>query len=105
MPLKVLDGSNILKVSLYVKNASISMLLENGAAENPMLVSAIEFVKKVILLVLFFYPCGFQFVRGCLFVSYKCLIISKHLNSLPLFAGWPNSQNLGFIQHLQVWWI
>ena len=41
------DGSTIHKVSTFVKNESISNMLENGAIDNPMLMSAFEFVKKV----------------------------------------------------------
>ena len=41
------DGSNIHKVSTFVKNESISNMLENGAIDNPMLMSAFEFVKNV----------------------------------------------------------
>ena len=41
------DGSNVHKVSTFVKNESISNMLENGAIDNPMLMSAFEFVKKV----------------------------------------------------------
>ena len=41
------NGSNIHKVSTFVKNESISNILENGAIDNPMLMSAFEFVKNV----------------------------------------------------------
>ena len=41
------DGSNIHKVSTFVKNESISNMLENGAIDNPVLKAAFEFVKKV----------------------------------------------------------
>jgi hypothetical protein len=40
-------ASNIHKVSMFVKNESISNMLENGAIDNPMLMSAFDFVKKV----------------------------------------------------------
>ena len=35
------------KVSIFVKNVSISNMLENGAINNPVLISAFEFVKNV----------------------------------------------------------
>ena len=41
------DGSNIHKVSTFMKNESISNMLENGAIDNPVLKAAFEFVKKV----------------------------------------------------------
>ena len=40
-------GSNIHKISMFVKNESISNILENGAINNPMLMSAFDFVNKV----------------------------------------------------------
>jgi hypothetical protein len=40
-------GSNIHKVSIFVKNESISNMLENGAIDNPVLMSAFDFVKNV----------------------------------------------------------
>ena len=40
-------GSNIHKVSMFVKNESISYMLENGAIDNPVLMSAFDFVKNV----------------------------------------------------------
>ena len=41
------NGSNIHKVSTFVKNESISNMLENGAIDNPVLMFAFEFVKNV----------------------------------------------------------
>ena len=41
------NGSNIHKVSTFVKNEFISNMLENGAIDNPMLIFAFEFVKNV----------------------------------------------------------
>ena len=41
------DGSNIHKVSTFVKKKCISNMLENGAIDNLVLVSAFEFVKKI----------------------------------------------------------
>ena len=41
------DESNVHKVLTFLKNESISNMLENGAIENPVLMSAFEFVKKV----------------------------------------------------------
>ena len=40
-------GSNIHKVSTFMKNESISNILENGAINNLVLISAFEFVKNV----------------------------------------------------------
>ena len=40
-------GSNIHKISMFVKNESISNIFENGAIDNPMLMYAFDFVNKV----------------------------------------------------------
>ena len=39
-------GSNIHKNSMFVKNKSISNMLENGAIDNPVLMPAFDFVKN-----------------------------------------------------------
>ena len=44
---KAFDESNIHKVSMFVKNESISNLLENSAIDNPVLMSTFEFVKNI----------------------------------------------------------
>ena len=43
---EVSNGSNIYKVFTFVKNESISNMLENGAIDNPMLIFAFKFVKN-----------------------------------------------------------
>ena len=47
MIIEIFYGSNIHKVSTFMKNDSISNMLENGAIDNPMLMSIFEFIKKV----------------------------------------------------------
>ena len=47
---EVSDGSNIHKVSIFVKNESNSNMLENDAIDNQVLMSAFEFVKNVSML-------------------------------------------------------
>ena len=48
MVVKAFDGSNIHRVSTFVKNKSISNMLENGAIDNPILISTFEFGKMLI---------------------------------------------------------
>ena len=40
-------GFNVYKNSIFMKNESISNMLENSAIDNPMLMSAFDFVKNV----------------------------------------------------------
>ena len=47
MDVEAADGSHIHKVSMFMKNESISNMLENGAIDNPVLKAAFEFVKNV----------------------------------------------------------
>ena len=44
---EVSNGSNIHNIFMFVKNKSISNMLENGAIDNPMLMFVFEFVKKI----------------------------------------------------------
>lgn len=46
MALKVSDTFNTHEVFVFVENASISNMLENGTMENPLLVPTFEFVEK-----------------------------------------------------------
>ena len=39
--------SNLHKINMFVKNEFISSMLENGAIDNPVLMSAFDFVKNV----------------------------------------------------------
>ena len=41
------NESNIYKISMFVKNESISNMLENGTIVNPVFMSAFEFVENV----------------------------------------------------------
>ena len=47
MVVEASDGSNIHKVSTFIKNEFISNMLENGAIDNLVLMFAFEFVKNV----------------------------------------------------------
>ena len=47
MVVEASNGSNIHKLPTFVEKESISNMLENGAIDNPMLISAFEFVKNI----------------------------------------------------------
>ena len=47
MVVEASDGYNIHKLSTFVKNESISNMLDNGAIDNPVLMCAFEFIKNV----------------------------------------------------------
>ena len=47
MVVEASDGSNIHKIFMFVKNESISNMLEIGAIDNLVLMSVFEFVKNV----------------------------------------------------------
>ena len=46
MVVEASNRSNIHKVYIFLKNESISNMLENGAIDNPMLISVFDFVKN-----------------------------------------------------------
>lgn len=78
MTKNILDRFNIPKVSLFVENASISNMLENGGTEHLVLVSTFEFVKNADLLIEF-YLSNLQFFSGVFCIWYKHLIILEGL--------------------------
>ena len=47
MVVEASDGSNIDKVSTFVKNKSIFNMLDNGIIDNPVLMFAFELVKNI----------------------------------------------------------
>ena len=50
MVVEASNKSNVHKVFIFVKNESISSMLDNDTINNPVLMSAFEFVKKISML-------------------------------------------------------